>query len=352
MPKELDALESSCVVIPCSFTHPHGNLPTSRLKATWYLLNNPDRHIFDEDKEEITETFKDRTKLLGHLGQNNCTLEIKEIKNHDNGPFCLQIGIVQADTQTSPIEPHSFVNNCVQFKILCMLLNIQTSLIYFIFPPLTKATWLVSTFTLCFIADPPKPTVTQPKVAYEDHPYIITCSVTHTCLAPYRRPNLTWSRDEGVEVSEVHRELHFGYWEILSILTFMPDHKDDHSEVTCTAWFDGGRTSSTTRTVYIKRESFSLVSGLLNICWIYVLVTIRMLVCLFIGKESYRYVIIPAVVGTVTAGVVGVVSLFILKKYRCIKHSKRRHGWHQYAYFFILCFQRRRISELQNQAGR
>ena len=58
---------------------------------------------------------------------------------------------------------------------------------------------------------------------------------------------------------------------------------------------------------------------------------IRTSVCLFIGKENYRYVIIPAVVGTGTAAVFGVVCLFILKKYRCVKHCEHMHGPHQNA---------------------
>lgn len=122
--KQLDALEGSCVVIPCLFTHPHGNLPTSRLRGTWYLSNIPDHRIYDEDSDEIEEKFKGRTELLGQLGQNNCTLEIVKIKNFDYGPFCLQIGILQEEAQTTPTESHSFVNSCVQFKILCMLPNI------------------------------------------------------------------------------------------------------------------------------------------------------------------------------------------------------------------------------------
>lgn len=124
VPKELNAVATSCVVIPCSFTHPYGNLPTSRLKGNWYLFNNPDHRIYDEDSDEVMEKFKGRTKLLGKLGQNNCTLEIIEIKDYDNGPFCLQIGKLQREAQITPSESHSFVNNCVQLKILRMLLNI------------------------------------------------------------------------------------------------------------------------------------------------------------------------------------------------------------------------------------
>lgn len=114
--KELDALVTSCVVIPCSFTHPHGNVPTSKLRGIWYYSNNPDKHIYDEDVAEVVDNFKDRTKLLGGLGQNNCTLEITEIKDHDNGPFCLQIELV--DTKTSQDDKHSFTKDCVGLKML------------------------------------------------------------------------------------------------------------------------------------------------------------------------------------------------------------------------------------------
>lgn len=252
--KELDALVSSCVVIPCSFTHPYGNLPTSRLKGTWYLPNDKKPHVYDEDDDDIMEKFRDRTKLLGQLGQRNCTLEITDIKDHDNGPFCLEIGILQAEAKKN--EVHSFVDNCVQFKMIRMLPNVQNfTNIFHIFSN-TKPPRL--TFTL-FTANPPKPKVTQPKVASEDHPYIVTCSVTHTCPSPSHRPNLTWSRGEEGEISEVHRELHLGNWEVMSILTFMPKDKDDHSELKCTANFDGGMMSSATVTVYLKREIFSLL---------------------------------------------------------------------------------------------
>ncbi|TWW79383.1 hypothetical protein D4764_10G0004130 [Takifugu flavidus] len=157
----------------------------------------------------------------------------------------------------------------------------------------TKET--MTLLSLLLSANPPKPTVTGAKVAAEDQPYTTTCSVTHTC--PSQRPNLTWSRGEDGKINELHRELPFGNWEVLSILTFTPKEQDDHSEVTCTAHFKGGERSSATVTVYLKR------------------------------KESYSYIIIPAVVGTITAVILGAAFFVILKKYR------------------------KRISELQNQDG-
>uniref|UniRef100_A0A3Q3XE86 Ig-like domain-containing protein n=1 Tax=Mola mola TaxID=94237 RepID=A0A3Q3XE86_MOLML len=248
--KELNALVTSCVVVPCSFTHPHGNLPTSRLRGTWHLSKNSTERIYDEDNSNVMDSYKERTQLLGLLGQNNCTLEIVDVKDYDNGPFCFQIEIVQTQTDTSS-EKHSFDNNCVRLKML---------------------------------PDPPKPTMTSQKVAIQDHPYTVTCSVTHTC--PSHRPKLTWSRGTANEVTHMFRELQFGYWEELSILTFIPKEDDDHSELTCTAKFHGERVSSTTRTVFIKRA------------------------------ENYKYVIVPTMVGIVTAVIFGALCSFVIKKYK------------------------------------
>lgn len=34
------------------------------------------------------DNFKGRTKLLGNIDEQNCTLEIDNVQAHDNGPFC------------------------------------------------------------------------------------------------------------------------------------------------------------------------------------------------------------------------------------------------------------------------
>lgn len=120
-----------------------------------------------------------------------------------------------------------------------------------------------------FIADAPKPVLSDPKSATQDRPYSLTCSVTHTC--PSHAPKLKWSRGTADDdVTEVHRQLPIGFWEVHSTLTFIPGEKDDHSEITCTAEFHGKerRTSSSTMTLYIKREIFSLCCRILRIFFI------------------------------------------------------------------------------------
>lgn len=115
--KSLDALVTSCVVVPCSFTHPYENLPTSRLRGIWHLANKQNDYIYYEDDSKILDNFRERTQLLGQLGQNNCTLEIIKVKDHDNGPFCFRIEL--AETGTNTTDGFSF-HDCVMLKMLRM----------------------------------------------------------------------------------------------------------------------------------------------------------------------------------------------------------------------------------------
>nr|ATO93738.2 CD33 [Oplegnathus fasciatus] len=260
--KNLDALVTSCVVVPCSFRHPKENLPTSRLRAIWHRSDKRDERIYYEDKTMVLENFRGRTRLLGHLGQNNCTLEITEIKDHDNGPFCFRIELARTETDTSTPDKFSFVDNCVELTTL---------------------------------PDPVEPTLSHPKTVTEGLPFTVTCSVRHTC--PSYPPKLTWSRGPPEGITEIRRETHRGNWEAQSILTFIPDEKDDHSDVTCTSQFNGGKTSSNTLRLYVKRT------------------------------ENYKHIIIPTVVGIGTAVIFAVFCIFMVKKYK------------------------RRIAELQSQDG-
>uniref|UniRef100_A0A3B4XU56 Myeloid cell surface antigen CD33-like n=1 Tax=Seriola lalandi dorsalis TaxID=1841481 RepID=A0A3B4XU56_SERLL len=248
--KNLKALVTSCIVIPCSFTHPKENLPSSRLRGIWQRSNDKQAFVYNEDKTRILENFRGRTRLLGELGQDNCTLEITDIKNHDNGPFCFRIELARTENDLSTIDKFSFIEDCAELTML---------------------------------SEPPTPSLVHLETGTEGHPYTVTCSVTHTC--PSHVPTLTWSRSTPEKIVESHRQLHPGHWEIQSILTFIPEEKDDHSEITCTAVFNGQKTSSATMKLYIKRT------------------------------ENYNHIIIPTVVGIAITVISAVVCIFMVKKY-------------------------------------
>lgn len=109
--KNLDALVGSCVVVPCSYTLPKEQRNLGRT-GIWFRSSQQNERIYSEDEDDVLDSFRGRTKLLGHLNQNNCTLEITDIKDHDTGSFCLQIEI------TSTSKDFTFADDCVEFKIL------------------------------------------------------------------------------------------------------------------------------------------------------------------------------------------------------------------------------------------
>ncbi|XP_024124040.1 myelin-associated glycoprotein isoform X2 [Oryzias melastigma] len=244
--KQMDALVTSCVVVPCSFSHPGKALPSSKLRGIWHISNDRDQVIYNEDQTKILDAYKDRTKMLGILGQNNCTLEITDVKDHDNGPFCFRIELVGGESQK-----FSFVEDCVDLKM-------QHS--------------------------PPEIKLTQSRAAFEGKAFTATCSVRHTC--PSFRPKLSWSRGNADQIFEKHELISQGVWVIESVLTFVPEEKDDHSQLNCTAVFHGRKTTTKTLHLYLKRAA------------------------------NYKNIIIPIVVLVVTAGVIGLVSGLIIKKYK------------------------------------
>lgn len=109
VPNSINALKTSCVVIPCSFKPVEENFESSSLKGIWYRerKNEEKELVYDEDETRAAENFRGRTQLLGHLGQSNCTLEMLKIADHDEGSYCFTM-----ESQ----EPQS---NCIKLSIRC-----------------------------------------------------------------------------------------------------------------------------------------------------------------------------------------------------------------------------------------
>ncbi|KAM4581204.1 myelin-associated glycoprotein isoform 1-T2 [Odontesthes bonariensis] len=221
---ELNTLVTSCVVVPCTFTHPEGQtFSKSQIRAIWHRFEKWDEMIYNIDNTLVLDSFKERTKLLGDLDQNNCTLEITGVRDHDTGPFCFRILLVKT-TETK--DKFSFVKKCVDFKMQY---------------------------------NPPKPVITSSRNPVQGKPFTVTCSVFHTC--PSHVPKLKWNRKTSPEdIIETHIDIDSGRWRTESILTFIPQEQDDHTKLNCTAEFHGGVKSSGFIPVHIKRtESYNYI---------------------------------------------------------------------------------------------
>nr|XP_023661195.1 myelin-associated glycoprotein-like [Paramormyrops kingsleyae] len=213
----INALTGSCVVVPCRFRYPGGQKPSSRLSGLWHLHQkeenlNTKQYILAAEVSKVIDSFKDRTRLLGKLGDDNCTLEIDGVKDHDNGPFCFRIEIPDQDN-------FSFREGCVSIR------SFDT---------------------------PEKPKLTYKEKSYEGRPDTITCSVTHTC--PSHMPVLTWSWPFDNEIIIHYNNHKPGIWEVQSILSFIPNARDDDSDITCTAKFHGGKSSESKMSLRVKRK--------------------------------------------------------------------------------------------------
>ncbi|KAF7648242.1 hypothetical protein LDENG_00160100 [Lucifuga dentata] len=258
--KQLDALVTSCVVVPCSFKLSGGNLHSKRLSGSWHLLSDREKLVYHEDKTMIMEYFRDRTQMLGRLGEGNCTLQITEVKEHDKDPFCFRI-----ESSEKENDGFSFMENCVQLRIL---------------------------------SNPLKPRLHHPQTAIQGDSYTVICSVIHTC--PTHVPTLKWNRgpkDSTTDLPNDYKEKGDGSWEVLSVVTFTPEEKDDHTEINCTATFNGGMSSSAVHPLFVKR------------------------------KENYNHVIIPTAVGIGTAMIFGAICILMMKKYkRHIAELQSRDG--------------------------
>ncbi|XP_072547123.1 sialic acid-binding Ig-like lectin 14 isoform X1 [Salminus brasiliensis] len=208
---KIKALVKSCVVVPCSFNYPGTQLPDSRIRAIWHTKEKMGDIIYHEDRTKVLDSFKGRTTLLGRLGQKNCTLEIDEVRDHDNGPFCFRAEI-------PTLDKYSFTESCV---------------------------------TIVPTEDPDKPNLEKKEFLEEGVSTSFKCSTRHTC--PSHPPTITWSFSNNEAIVN-NRHIGHGIWEVESFLTFTPSEKDTHTELTCTINFYGGKHSTIQTPLYVKRK--------------------------------------------------------------------------------------------------
>ncbi|XP_076833283.1 myeloid cell surface antigen CD33-like isoform X2 [Brachyhypopomus gauderio] len=243
---KIDALVKSCVVVPCTYNYPGMSLPTSQLRAIWHKKDQKE-YIYHKDSTLVADNFKGRTKLIGDLGQKNCTLEIDGVKDHDNGPFCFRIEIPDLDK-------FSFVEQCV---------------------------------TISMISTGPQPELQYKKSFEEGQPAILKCNIRYTC--PSHPPSLTWSRrNEFAEVS--YKVQQAGVWEMESLLSFSATEQDDHTDITCKADFHGGLTTEATGQIYVKKQSGKPISYIIPVAAVIGTSILFGVVCFFMVKKYKRQI--------------------------------------------------------------
>ncbi|XP_065136643.1 sialoadhesin-like isoform X2 [Paramisgurnus dabryanus] len=190
---KITALTRSCVVIPCTFNMEEEL--AAQLRARWVSKKG---YMYHTGPSRILDNFKGRTRLLGNPDEQNCTVEIDDVKPHDNGPFCFQ-----AEKEE---DKYKFNNSCV---------------------------------FILMRAQPDNPVVSSlPENIEPGTRVTVKCSVKHTC--PSHPPGITWSIPTARETVS-HQSVSGGVWETVSTVTFIPTGYEEIDEIVCNAKFWGDK---------------------------------------------------------------------------------------------------------------
>nr|XP_021322206.1 myeloid cell surface antigen CD33-like [Danio rerio] len=258
---KITALPRSCVVIPCSFTAEDEHL--TRLRVRW--VNKKGGYMYHTDPVDVLDNFKGRTKLLGDPDEQNCTLEMDDVRTHDNGPFCFQ-----AEKEK---EKYSFNNSCV----FIIMRSEETSL---------YKTDLMS--LLCLEETPDTPVISPlPNDIEPGTAVTVKCSVKHTCSS--HPPEIIWSVPT-VRETISHNPMDEGVWETVSTVNFIPTGYEEEDKIVCNAKFWGGKTqsnSSAPLSVKRVRGIKSKIIVLYAIAPSLVFILIFVLAVVFISKRQH-----------------------------------------------------------------
>ncbi|XP_015224163.2 myelin-associated glycoprotein-like isoform X1 [Lepisosteus oculatus] len=215
---EIKSLVGSCVVLPCTFDYEGHDVASFKMSGSWHTEAKDPEYIYHTDIKKIILSFHGRTKLVGKVGERNCSLEIDKVSVKDKGPYCFRIEI-------TGVNSYSFMHDCVS-------IDPQGS--------------------------PESPLLFAPKTAHVGTTYNVSCSARHTCST--HQPSLKWT---GISTEHtVYKDLGQGIWEVLSTGTFTPK-STDNVDLTCTAEFWRGKseTSSVSITVQTGPEATKSPTG-------------------------------------------------------------------------------------------
>uniref|UniRef100_A0A8C4TGA7 Immunoglobulin domain-containing protein n=1 Tax=Erpetoichthys calabaricus TaxID=27687 RepID=A0A8C4TGA7_ERPCA len=108
VPEKLSAVRGSCVVIPCMVYLPAKGVAASRITAIWRMADHGD--VFNSRGAKVLSGFKGRTTLLGNVADQNCSLQIQNLRHEDNGSYYFRI-------EVKGLNNYSFINNMVTLQV-------------------------------------------------------------------------------------------------------------------------------------------------------------------------------------------------------------------------------------------
>ncbi|KAM4652914.1 B-cell receptor CD22-like [Discoglossus pictus] len=205
-PAFIKSLKGSCVVIPCTFTHPEGSENFSLIWYSYALIEYP--QVFNSrDSTGVSPDYKSRTSLVGNT-TNSCSLRINNVKVGD-------------------YKYYPGINN-----------NINSWHLHN-----KKAVDVMIT------GSPDHPQLTIPDSLTEGVTVIVSCSVEHTCASS--PPNLTWNK-VGHRIRKWQEEPTGGYYRVVTEMMYYPSYQDNNTLLACMATYPNGQTTDNKVILNIK----------------------------------------------------------------------------------------------------
>ncbi|XP_073426004.1 uncharacterized protein [Dendrobates tinctorius] len=206
-PRTIKALRGSCLVIPCTLTHP---TEVNDFNLLWFFgTSTRDIVVYNnKSRDKVDRGYKGRTSLV-QMRRRSCSLRINNVQNE--GQYYPGISRV--------------LNACNLDGRVC--------------------TVSVSDFPL-------KPVIKGAETLIEGTKVNITCAVNHTCVSS--PPTLTWNMQNYQAITQfINRSQ--GNWEVKSAMLYSPSLKDNNRSLECNAAFQNGPKSMQSVTLHIEASA-------------------------------------------------------------------------------------------------
>ncbi|KAM4580515.1 B-cell receptor CD22 isoform 1-T2 [Odontesthes bonariensis] len=203
VPKSVKGLSGSCVVIPCQFDYPAPPKTVTEFTGIW--MDDDNRFIFHPDEDKVHD-YHGRTSLLGDVRKKNCSLKIYPLWKNDSFFFRIEI------------KDHN------------------------------KYSYKDAKVSISTMSEPNPIRFALTEDLNENQSVPASCSVTHSC--PFSPPNFTWSHPGEKDLQSQY--LSDGQWNITSILTFRPTHRDHNKSLRCNVTYEGGRQQTESKILNVK----------------------------------------------------------------------------------------------------
>ncbi|XP_078286300.1 sialic acid-binding Ig-like lectin 10 [Rhinoraja longicauda] len=187
------AISGSCVVIPCTFDFPSHRY--TAIHGAWFKYWYKWKYTvtYSRDPNYGMTGFKKRAKIVGNLGEKDCSLRIDHLRPEDSDVYYFYVELDGFETYT--------YTHPVQLNVLDV---------------------------------PDKPEILIPETLTEGTPVNILCKVLYPC--PEDRPSLTWSELPDSTINELGEKTSGEY---STVLTFTPSVAHHGQTVRCTVDYFG-----------------------------------------------------------------------------------------------------------------